>query len=88
MATRSIPELRPLDGAAVSYFPITDLDGVDTLPVTVKILLEGLVRNAAQGGATEKDIAALARYPAQPPATRPADRRRRRMVGRGTGCPK
>jgi len=69
MATRSIPELRPLDGAAVSYFPITDLDGVDTLPVTVKILLEGLVRNAAQGGATEQDIAALARYPAQPPAS-------------------
>jgi aconitate hydratase len=37
------------------------------LPVTVKILLEGLVRAAAAGDATEADVAALAAWPAPPP---------------------
>src|SRR5687767_7367576 len=35
--------------------------------MTVKVLLEGVVRAAAHGGATERDIAALSRYPAAPP---------------------
>ncbi len=68
MGTRSLPQLGPLDGASVSYFPIADLEGADTLPMTVKILLEGLVRSAAHGGASEQDVAALTRYPAPPPA--------------------
>ncbi len=62
-----LPQLRPLEGASVSYFPITEIDGVNALPMTVKILLEGLVRAAAQGGATPEDVAALAAYPAKPP---------------------
>ncbi|HET8567493.1 MAG TPA: aconitate hydratase AcnA [Candidatus Limnocylindria bacterium] len=41
--------------------------GTDALPMTVKVLLEGLVRAAAQGGATERDVEALLRYPAAPP---------------------
>src|SRR6266508_2229332 len=42
-----LPQLRPLEGASVSYSPITEIDGVNALPMTVKILLEGLVRAAA-----------------------------------------
>ena len=66
--TDRLPDLRPLDGTAVSYFPITRLGDAELLPRTVKILLEGLVRAAAQGGATAEDVAALARYPAAPPS--------------------
>jgi len=60
------PQLRPLADTGLSYFPISDL-GVEALPMTVKVLLEGVVRAAAHGGATERDIAALSRYPAAPP---------------------
>jgi len=66
MALR-IPDPQPLPGTDLSYFPIGDL-GAGRLPKTVKILLEGLVRAAAQGGATADDVAALARYPVAPPA--------------------
>src|SRR5262245_34905787 len=63
----SVPRLRPLDGAGVSYFPVTEIDGVAALPVTVKILLEGLIRASASGGASAADVDALSRYPAAPP---------------------
>jgi aconitate hydratase len=61
-----LPQLRALDGAGVSYFPITEIDGVAALPKTVKILLEGLIRAVVQGGATPAEVAALAAYPAKP----------------------
>ena len=38
------------------------------LPMTIKILLEGLIRHAAAGRVDEASIAALARWPA--PASR------------------
>jgi aconitate hydratase len=38
------------------------------LPMTVKILLEGLLRAAAAGRVREADVAALARWPEPPPA--------------------
>ena len=38
------------------------------LPMTVKVLLEGLLRAAAAGRVTESSVAALARWPAPPPA--------------------
>jgi aconitate hydratase len=38
------------------------------LPMTIKVLLEGMLRAAAAGRVTETDVAALARWPA-PPAT-------------------
>ena len=56
----------PLSGTEYRYFPLTQLGDLSHLPVTVKILLEQMVRAAATGGATEKDIAALAKYPAPP----------------------
>ncbi len=62
-----LPGLRPLPGTGVSHFPIGEIDGVERLPVTVKILLEGLVRAAQQSGATEADVRALAAYPTPPP---------------------
>src|ERR1700724_1497889 len=38
------------------------------LPMTVKVLLEGLLRAAAAGHVKENDVAALARWPESPPA--------------------
>src|SRR5438034_7959214 len=57
-----------LPGTSNTYFPLSQLGDLSRLPVTVKILLEQMVRAAATGGASEKDIAALAKYPAAPPA--------------------
>ena len=50
------------------YFPLSQAGNVTELPTTVKILLEGVLRAAANGGATERDVMALARYPAAPSA--------------------
>src|SRR5438445_9515988 len=55
-----------LAGTTHRYFPLAQLGDLTRLPVTVKILLEQMVRAAATGGANEKDIAALAKYPAPP----------------------
>ncbi len=57
-----------LAGTQARYFPLSQVGDLGRLPVTVKILLEGLVRAAASGGATERDVAALAAYPSRPPA--------------------
>src|SRR3989442_494678 len=60
-------QARPLDGTNLRYFPIAEIDGnVSRLPMTVKILLEGLVREAAAGRATKEQTAALARCPPPP----------------------
>jgi aconitate hydratase len=55
-----------LAGTPHRYFPLAQLGDLSRLPMTVKILLEQMVRAAATGGANEKDIAALAKYPAPP----------------------
>ncbi|HEY6959683.1 MAG TPA: aconitate hydratase AcnA [Candidatus Limnocylindria bacterium] len=57
----------PLPGTTYRYFPLSQLGDLSRLPMTVKILLEQMVRAAASGGANEGDIAALAKYPAPPP---------------------
>ena len=57
----------PLPGTAYRYFPLSRLGDLSKLPFTVKILLEQMVRAAASGGASERDIDALASYPAPPP---------------------
>ena len=41
---------------------------LDKLPMTVKVLLEGMLRAAAKGSVSEADVAALARWPAEPAA--------------------
>src|ERR1044072_6958848 len=55
-----------LAGTDASYFPLAQLGDLSRLPMTVKILLEQMVRAAASGGANAKDIAALAAYPRAP----------------------
>ena len=40
---------------------------VGRLPMTVKVLLEMLLRDADEGGASDTSIQALARWPQQPP---------------------
>src|SRR5581483_11715828 len=57
----------PLPGTALRYYPLAQIGDVTRLPVTVKILLEQMMRAAVTGGASERDIAALAKYPAPPP---------------------
>src|SRR3989475_289305 len=57
----------PLDGTRLTHFPLAALGEITTLPVTVRILLEGIVRAAGTGGAKDRDVGAIARYPAAPP---------------------
>lgn len=57
-----------LPDTKLRYFPLSQVGDVSRLPMTVKILLEGVLRAAASGDATERDVSALAKYPAPPPA--------------------
>ena len=59
---------------------------LDKLPMTVKVLLEGMLRAAAKGSVSEADVAALARWPAEWPPWRPGcGTGRRNASGRSTG---
>jgi aconitate hydratase len=62
------PKSAALPDTQLRYYPVSRAGDVSGLPTTVKILLEGVLRAAANGGATERDVNALARYPAPPPA--------------------
>jgi aconitate hydratase len=53
------------------YFPLSQVGDVTRLPMTVKILLEGVLRAAASGEASERDVTALAKYPTPADATVP-----------------
>ena len=58
----------PLPDTQLRYVPLSQAGDVARLPMTVKILLEGVLRGATNGGAAERDARALARYPAAPAA--------------------
>src|SRR5579859_6024455 len=63
---------RTLPGTRLEHFPLDALREAGIadpapLPVTVKVLLEGLLRAEASGGATAEDVEALARWPSPPP---------------------
>ncbi|HEV8671630.1 MAG TPA: aconitate hydratase AcnA [Candidatus Limnocylindria bacterium] len=58
----------PLPQTQLRYYPLSQAGDMSRLPMTVKILLEGVLRAAANGDAAERDANALARYPAPPPA--------------------
>ena len=62
------PHDAPLADTQLRYFPLSQAGDVSRLPMTLKIILEGVLRAAAGGDATERDVNALARYPAAPPA--------------------
>jgi len=53
----------PLAGTALIHYPLSQLGETAKLPITVKILLEGMIR----AGAGDRDVQALAKYPAPPP---------------------
>src|SRR5713226_3663158 len=62
-----------LPSTKVDYYPLTRLAETGfgdpaRLPVTVKILLEGLLRLADAGGVSETSLRALTRWPERPPA--------------------
>ena len=56
-----------LPGSGPKYYPLAQLGDLSKLPMTVKILLEQMLRAAATGGVSDRDISALAKYPAPPP---------------------
>src|SRR3989441_8695414 len=63
-----------LGGTDLEFYPLNDLAqaGIEDpsgLPMTVKVLLEGLVRLAEAGVTEESNIGVLARWPAVPPAS-------------------
>src|SRR5207249_413731 len=55
-----------LGGTNLDFYPLQDLG--EGLPMTVKVLLEGLIRLVEAGVADEKSITALAHWPAPPHA--------------------
>src|SRR6266566_250376 len=62
-----------LASTAVDYYPLNRLAAAGfgdpaRLPITVKILLEGLLRQADGGRVSETSLRALARWPERPPA--------------------
>ncbi|MDQ6747402.1 MAG: aconitate hydratase AcnA, partial [Candidatus Dormibacteraeota bacterium] len=63
--------LTPLGDTGLSFHSLARLSAaglgdVSRLPMTVKIILEGLVRAAASGGAQDLDVQSLAAWPAPP----------------------
>ena len=52
----------PLAGTDLSHYPLTQLGDTSMLPITVKILIEGMIR----WGADDRDVKALAKYPSAP----------------------
>ena len=62
-----------LASTAVDYYPLNRLAAAGfgdpaRLPITIKILLEGLLRQADGGRVSEASLRALSRWPERPPA--------------------
>src|SRR6266851_5071399 len=57
-----------LSGTALDFYPITSLPETSGLPMTVKVLLEGMLRLSEVGTTNEKSVRALAAWPAKPPS--------------------
>jgi aconitate hydratase len=55
-----------LSGTDLDIYPLAGV-APDGLPMTVKVLLEGLIRMSAEGRTDEKNVAALAAWPKPPP---------------------
>jgi aconitate hydratase len=61
-----------LEGTSLDYYRLDSVSDegigdVQRLPATVKILLEGLLRDSEEGKTSEQSLAALANWPADPP---------------------
>ena len=61
------PARKQLSGTDLDYYPLAALPGALGLPMTVKVLLEGLLRLSEAGTSNEKSVNALAAWPAAPP---------------------
>src|SRR6266853_835938 len=57
-----------LSGTDLDFYPITSLPETSGLPMTVKVLLEGMLRLSEVGTTNEKSVRALAAWPAKPPS--------------------
>jgi len=57
----------PLPDTQHRYVPVSQAGDVARLPITVKILLEGVLRAAADSKTADRDATALAKYPTAPP---------------------
>ena len=83
-----VPRATALNGTSQRYWPLSPLGDLRRLPVTIKILLEGVIRAVATGGASERDADALAGYPAPaPPGTAVPFRPTRILLQDFTGVP-
>jgi aconitate hydratase len=60
-----VTERARLRGSGVEYYPIKDLG--EGLPMTVKVLLESVIRLAESGVTDEKNIGALSKWPTPAP---------------------
>jgi aconitate hydratase len=56
-----------LSGTDLDYYPLAALPDATGLPMTVKVLLEGLLRLSEAGTSNETSVRALAAWPAPPP---------------------
>ncbi|TMD97479.1 MAG: aconitate hydratase AcnA [Chloroflexi bacterium] len=61
-----MPSRAQLKGTDLDFYPLDNLG--EGLPMTIKVLLEGLVRLAEAGITDESNIGVLSRWPAPPPA--------------------
>src|SRR5260370_30739385 len=58
---------KQLSGTDLDYYPLAALPDASGLPMTVKVLLEGLLRLSEAGTTNEQSVRALAAWPAPPP---------------------
>jgi aconitate hydratase len=59
---------RRLSGTDLDYYSLQEVGDVGRLPMTIKVLLEMLLRAAEQGTASDASVQALASWPALPPS--------------------
>src|SRR2546428_9487023 len=57
-----------LSGTDLDFYPITSLPDTSGLPMTVKVLLEGMIRLAEAGTTNEQSVRAVAGWPGKPPS--------------------
>jgi len=57
-----------LSGTDLDFYPLASLPETSGLPMTVKVLLEGMLRLSEVGTTNEKSVRALAAWPAKPPS--------------------
>ena len=57
-----------LSGTDLEFYSISAVPDASALPMTVKVLIEGMLRLAESGTTDEKSVRALAAWPAKPPS--------------------